>query len=126
MPIEFNHTIMGARDKRLAAEELAALLGRPAPTTFGPFAVVDLDNRVSLLVMEHGGTVESAHYAFLVGEDDFDAVQSRLAARGQTHWADPGHRETGMNTDDGGRGLYFASVDGHNLEVITRPYGSGG
>ena len=28
--------------------------------------------------------------------------------------------------DDGGRGLYFDSPEGHNLEVITRPYGSGG
>ena len=26
---------------------------------------------------------------------------------------------------DGGRGVYFPDPDGHNLEVITRPYGSG-
>lgn len=123
MPVEFNHTIMGARDKRAAAEQLADLLGRPAPTTFGPFAVVDLDNRVSLLVIEHGGRIDSAHYAFLVGEDDFDAVQARLTAQEMTHWADPGHTTVGINTDDGGRGLYFENVDGHNLEVITVPYG---
>ena len=28
--------------------------------------------------------------------------------------------------NDGGRGLYFDSPEGHNLEIITRPYGSGG
>ena len=27
---------------------------------------------------------------------------------------------------DGGRGVYFEDPNGHLLEVITRPYGSGG
>jgi len=27
---------------------------------------------------------------------------------------------------DGGRGVYFADPDGHLMEVLTRPYGSGG
>ena len=26
---------------------------------------------------------------------------------------------------DGGMGAYFADPSGHNLEIITRPYGSG-
>lgn len=123
--IEFNHTIVGSRDKRVAARQLAELLGRAEPTTYGPFAVVELDNGVSLDFIEHGGRIESAHYAFLITEDDFDAVQGRLAAKGLQHFADPGHREPGINTDDGGRGLYFDNPDGHNMEVITRPYGSG-
>jgi catechol 2,3-dioxygenase-like lactoylglutathione lyase family enzyme len=35
-----------------------------------------------------------------------------------------GHR-AGHNHRDGGRGLYFDDPDGHLLEIITRPYGSG-
>ena len=31
-----------------------------------------------------------------------------------------------INHSDGGRGLYFDDPDGHRLEIITRPYGSGG
>jgi catechol 2,3-dioxygenase-like lactoylglutathione lyase family enzyme len=31
-----------------------------------------------------------------------------------------------LNHRDGGRGLYFEDPDGHLLEIITRPYGSGG
>ncbi len=31
-----------------------------------------------------------------------------------------------INHNDGGRGLYFEDPDGHLLEIITRPYGSGG
>jgi hypothetical protein len=34
-----------------------------------------------------------------------------------------GHFE--INHNDGGRGVYFPDPDGHYLEVITRPYGSG-
>ena len=31
-----------------------------------------------------------------------------------------------FNTNDGGRGVYWEDPSGHFLEIITRPYGSGG
>lgn len=31
-----------------------------------------------------------------------------------------------INHNDGGRGLYFLDPAGHGMEIITRPYGSGG
>ena len=42
------------------------------------------------------------------------------------YWADPfkGLPEQ-INRHDGGRGVYFDDPDGHKLEIITRPYGSG-
>ena len=40
---------------------------------------------------------------------------------------DPGRRQLGeINHHDGGRGVYFEDPNGHLLEIITRPYGSGG
>ena len=124
MPIELNHTIVAARDRMAEARFVAEVLGRPEPTSFGPFAVVELDNGVSLDFAD-AAEVVSQHYAFLITEDDFDAVVARLSERDIATFADPWHRRPGHNTDDGGRGLYFSSPDGHNLEVITRPYGSG-
>ena len=51
----------------------------------------------------------------------------RIRDRGLTYWADPGKsRPEAINHNDGGRGLYFDDPDGHRLEIITRPYGSGG
>jgi hypothetical protein len=42
------------------------------------------------------------------------------------YWADPRRSRPGeINRNDGGRGVYFPDPDGHYLEVITRPYGSG-
>jgi catechol 2,3-dioxygenase-like lactoylglutathione lyase family enzyme len=62
-----------------------------------------------------------------VSEAEFDQIFERMKAQGLTYWADPSNtREGEINTRDGGRGVYFKDPDGHMLEVITRPYGSGG
>jgi catechol 2,3-dioxygenase-like lactoylglutathione lyase family enzyme len=67
------------------------------------------------------------HYAFLIGEDDFDAVFARLDAKGMSYWADPGRQQPGeIYRHNGGRGFYFMDPDGHLLEVLTKPYGSAG
>jgi catechol 2,3-dioxygenase-like lactoylglutathione lyase family enzyme len=88
--------------------------------------VVELDNGVSLDYMDKEGKVSPQHYAFLVGEEDFDAAFARIRAQGLTFWPDPARSRPGeINHHDGGRGLYFEDPDGHVLEIITRPYGSG-
>jgi catechol 2,3-dioxygenase-like lactoylglutathione lyase family enzyme len=122
---ELNHTIVATRDRWGGARFLAEVLGLPEPTALGPFAVVTVGNGVSLDFMTTAD-VAPQHYAFLVDDAEFDAVVARLRERGLPTWGDPAHREPGPNHHDGGRGLYFDSPEGHNLEIITRPYGSGG
>ena len=126
MSIEFNHTIIWCTDPERSARFLAEMLGRPEPFHFGPFTVVELDNGVQLDFHETEDDFATQHYAFLIGEDDFDAVFNRVQERGLTYWADPGRQRRGeINTRDNGRGFYFDDPDGHFLEVLTRPYGSG-
>jgi catechol 2,3-dioxygenase-like lactoylglutathione lyase family enzyme len=123
MPVHLNHTIVAARNKQRSATFLADLLGLRPPTTYGPFAVVDLDNDVSLDFMDDE-QVHPRHYAFLVSEGEFDAIFRRIRARGLDYWADPFQQQPGeINTHDGGRGVYWHDPDGHVLEIITRPYG---
>jgi len=125
--IQLNHTIVWCRDRTRSANFLAEILGRPTPTRFGPFLVVELDNGVSLDFYETKGDIASQHYAFLISEQEFDEVFGRIRSRGIRHWADPGQeREGEINRNDGGRGVYFEDPDGHLLEALTRPYGSGG
>ena len=127
MAAQLNHTIVWCRDQRRSAEFLADMLGRPAPRKFAHFDVVALDNSVSMDFAERSGTITPQHYAFLIGEDDFDAVLERIHAKKLEHWADPVRKRPGeINRNDGGRGVYFPDPDGHSLEVLTRPYGSGG
>lgn len=128
MSAQLNHTIVWCRDKQASAQFLADMLGQPAPTRFGPFCVVDMDNGVSLdfYDVEDGREITSQHYAFLISETDFDRVLGKIEAQGLDHWADPARRRAGeINHNDGGRGVYFPDPDGHFLEVITRPYGGG-
>lgn len=126
MSVQLNHTIIWCRDQERSATFMAEILGRPTPTRFGPFLVVELDNGVSLDFHQLDGEIASQHYAFLIGEQDFDEVFGRIRERRIEHWADPGRTRPGqINRDDGGRGVYFADPDGHLLEIITRPYGKG-
>jgi catechol 2,3-dioxygenase-like lactoylglutathione lyase family enzyme len=126
MGVRLNHTIVWCRDQQRSATFLAEILGRPAPVRFGPFLVVEVDNGVSLDFHEIEGEIARQHYAFLVGEEDFDAGFARIRDRELAYWADPGKARRGeINHNDGGRGVYFEDPDGHFLELITRPYGSG-
>jgi catechol 2,3-dioxygenase-like lactoylglutathione lyase family enzyme len=125
--VQLNHTIVWCRDKRKSAKLLAEILGLPAPTPFGPFLVVELSNGVSLDFDETTDQIAPQHYAFLLSENEFDHAFDRIRERRLPYWADPGrHRAGEINHNDGGRGVYFEGADRHLLEVITRPYGSGG
>jgi catechol 2,3-dioxygenase-like lactoylglutathione lyase family enzyme len=76
---------------------------------------------------ETDGELMMQHYAFLVSEAEFDQIFGRVKARNLEYWADPMRSKKGeINRHDGGRGVYFQDPSGHLLEIITRPYGSGG
>lgn len=48
----------------------------------------------------------------------------RIKDRGLTYWADPFEHQPGeINTNDGGRGVYWSDPNGHKLEILTVPYG---
>jgi len=126
MSVQFNHVLIFAKDKHESAHFLTDLLGLSDPTPAGFFLAVDLDNAVTLHFGEPGVEFISQHYAFLVSDDDFDAIFARMNERGMTYWADPRQKLVGeINTNHGGRGVYFMDPSGHGLEVITRPYGNG-
>jgi catechol 2,3-dioxygenase-like lactoylglutathione lyase family enzyme len=125
--IKLNHTIVHARDKAESARFYCELFGFPEPVPFGPFLGVQTPNEVTLDFFETDEDVEVQHFAFLVSEAEFDEVFARIQARGLDWWADPGRMQKGrINRHDGGRGVYFEDPSGNLLEIITRPYGSGG
>ncbi|HEY0603441.1 MAG TPA: VOC family protein [Herpetosiphonaceae bacterium] len=125
MSIQFNHLLIFARDKHESAHFLTSLLGLPDPKPAGFFLAVELENAVTLHYGEPGIDFLSQHYAFLVSDDVFDAAFARMRERGMDYWADPRMQLPGeINTNHGGRGVYFLDPSGHGLELITRPYGS--
>ena len=126
MTIHLNHTIVSARDRDSSAQFLSEILNLPTPEMVGPFAMVQI-GETSLDFIETEEAIHPQHYAFLVTEVEFDEIFQRIKARGLSYWADPYRRQEGqINTWDGGRGVYWDDPNGHLLEIITRPYGSGG
>ncbi|HXH58330.1 VOC family protein [Iamia sp.] len=122
-----NHTIASAHDKRAAALFLTEILGLSPPVLLGPFAAVQVSDDTTIDFIDTDGEISSQHYAFLVTEVEFDEIFARIRQRGQAYWSDPSRQDQGqINTWDDGRGVYFDDPNGHLLEIITRPYGSGG
>jgi catechol 2,3-dioxygenase-like lactoylglutathione lyase family enzyme len=126
MAVAFNHTIIAARDKQASASFFTALFGLPEATTWGPFAIVTLADGVFVQFAEPNvAEIQMQHYAFLVDDERFDAIYGRIVAAGIDHAGDPRWTTPGqINTNHGGRGVYFRDPAGHGLEVITRPYGA--
>ena len=129
MSVKLNHTIVAAKNKKQSATFLTELFDLPDAQPFGHFLVVNVANDVSLDYAEvsDGEEIRPQHYAFLVSEDEFDSIYGKISRRGMEHWADPrGSKPGQINHNDGGRGVYFRDPAGHYLEILTRPYGSGG
>ncbi|MFE0106387.1 VOC family protein [Streptomyces sp. NPDC059009] len=136
MPIQLNHTIVNATDKKVSAAHLADLFGVEVQPPFGPFLPVVLSNDVALDYLnkeDRSGPgledaaalpIESQHYAFLVSEEEFTAIFGRIQEAGIPYYADPARKEQGrINHHDGGRGVYWLDPDGHVMEILTVPYG---
>jgi catechol 2,3-dioxygenase-like lactoylglutathione lyase family enzyme len=110
MSISLDHTIVPARDKRRSAEFLAALLGLDVGAPFGPFVPV----RVGASTLDYADStaadIESRHYAF-----------RRIREAGLRYHANPHEplRYGEINTERGGRSVYFPDPDGHLLEILT-------
>jgi catechol 2,3-dioxygenase-like lactoylglutathione lyase family enzyme len=121
MTIELNHTIVPARDPEVSAQFLAGILGLAVDPPVAHFTPITLANGVTL-DYDRADAFESHHYAFLVGEEDFDAAFARIQQQGVTHYADPACRQVGqIYQSRGRRGTYFRDLDGHLMEILT-PY----
>ena len=92
MSVQLNHTIVSCRDQQRSAAFLTGILGLAPATRFGHFLVVEADNGVSLDFAETSGAITAQHYAFLVGEEEFDAAFGRIRQQDLPYWADPGRR----------------------------------
>jgi catechol 2,3-dioxygenase-like lactoylglutathione lyase family enzyme len=119
--ITLNHTIVPVRDKVAAAKFFAKIFGLKRGRT-GYFAPVKLNKGLTLLFSDEERKFDSHHYAFHVGEREFDAIFGRVKKAGLTYGSAPWSASDGkLNDWGGGRGVYFTDPDGHLLELMTVP-----
>ncbi|WP_194814451.1 VOC family protein [Nocardia sp. XZ_19_385] len=127
MSVQFNHTIVGCRDKQVSAEFWSDILGLEIGKEAGPFIPLTTENGVTFDLANVPPFIEEIppqHYAFLISEAEFDVAYAKIQRYKLDHWADPQkHGVNEINHHDGGRGVYFEDPSGHYLELITVPYG---
>jgi catechol 2,3-dioxygenase-like lactoylglutathione lyase family enzyme len=122
--IELDHLIVPARDRRASAQLIAELLGVPwAETGVGPFCPVYVSEGLTLDVDQTEGDIPVQHYCFRVSEAEFDAILSRIRAKGLAYRSLPhGPVDGQVNTAHGGRIVYWSEPDGHVWEMLTVSY----
>src|SRR3712207_8736434 len=120
MPIVLNHTIVPARDKVASARWFADLFGLEFKGTHSHFAPVQVNADLTL-DFDDAEQFEGHHLAFLVTEDEFDAIFGRIQATDTPFGAEPwtGYNRQ-INHRQGGRGVYFTDANGHSWEIMTR------
>jgi catechol 2,3-dioxygenase-like lactoylglutathione lyase family enzyme len=119
MAIVLNHTIVPARDKVASAEFFARVFGLEYKGPHSHFAPVQVNDGLTL-DFDQRERFEPHHYAFMVGEAEFDAIFDRVKAEGISYGSGARSRTDGqINHRRGGRGVYFDDPSGHVLEILT-------
>src|SRR4029079_3615850 len=94
-----------------------------AEAGIGPFSPVYVDDGLTLDFIDDPGPLPVQHFCFRVDDATFDAVLARIRAagipfRGSVH----GPQDMCVNTDHGGRLVYWNEPDGHMWEILTASY----
>jgi catechol 2,3-dioxygenase-like lactoylglutathione lyase family enzyme len=124
MAIELDHVIVSARNQRVSAKSLAELLGvRWAETGAGPFSPVYVNDGLTLDFIDDDGAFPVQHFCFRVVDKDFDSILQRIKAAGiKFRSTVRGPEDMQINTQYGGRIVYWNEPDGHQWEMLTVSY----
>ncbi len=121
MPVMLDHTIIPSKDHEAAARLFAQIFGVEYEGLWGHFAPVEIGAGLTL-DFDKRETFEGHHYAFLVSDEEFDSIFGRVKEAGLNFGSGPMVRDGEINNRHMGRGVYFDTPDGHNLEIITHTY----
>lgn len=124
MTIQLDHTIVPSRSQVKSAKLLAELLGVPwAEKGVGPFSPVYVNDGLTLDFQETDEEFPIYHLCFRVGEEEFDSILERIKAAGIKYRSTVrGSVDMQINTQFGGRMVYWNEPDGHQWEMLTVSY----
>jgi hypothetical protein len=122
--IQLDHTIVPSHSAAESARRLAELLDVPwAPTSLGPFSPVFVNDGLTLDFIQADEDFPVYHFCFRVSEAEFDAILARIQSAAIPYRSDVrGAGEGRVNTDYGGRMVYWNEPDGHQWEMLTVSY----
>src|SRR5262249_25570125 len=106
MAIYLDHTIVPAHDKEKSARFMAHIMGLEYNGLFGHFAPVKVNEHLAL-DFDNRENFQSNHYAFLVTDEDFDAMLGRVKEAGLKYGSGPRSQDDmQINHHHHGRGFY--------------------
>jgi hypothetical protein len=124
MSSQLDHVTVPSRDKEVAARQLAAVLDVPWGTSkAGPFCTVYVNDGLTVDFDETREPFPILHYCFRLPPAEFDAALQRLRDadipfRSSAHGPD----DCRIDTQHGGKIVYWTSPDGHYFELLTVSY----
>lgn len=124
MTVQLDHLLVPSRDRVASAEFLAGLLGVPwSASGAGPFSPVYVNDGLTLDFDQAEGEFPTLHFCFRVSDAEFDAILARIVVAGIPYRSNPhGPADSRVNTDHGGRIVYWSEPDGHVWELLTESY----
>ena len=122
--MELDHTIISAKNQRASAKRLAELLGvRWAESGAGAFSPVYVNDGLTLDFIDDDTEFPVQHFCFRVSEPEFDVILKRLQGAGIKYRSSVrGPEDMKVNTEYGGRMVYWNEPDGHQWEMLTVSY----
>ena len=124
MSVQLDHAIVPVRGRNAAAELLAYLLDVPwEESGTGPFSPVFVNDGLTLDFDEADGAFPVLHYCFRVSDAEFDEILGRIKAKGIEYRSSPhGPVDMEINTQNGGKNVYWNEPAGHVWEILTVSY----
>ncbi len=124
MTTVLDHTIVPAHDQDAAAEWYCRILGFDNLGRMGPFSAARVNDTL-VFDFRASEDFQSAHYAFAMEPEEFEAAFRRIKDEAITYGDSPFDMENmkgpGMTTGAKGKGkaVYFRDPSGHVLEIKT-------
>jgi hypothetical protein len=124
MAIQLDHFIVSSHNRIASAKQLAELLGVPwEETAWGLFSPVYINDGLTLDFIQTDEDYPVEHYCFRVSPDEFDAILERIKAAGMEYRSTVrGPVDFQVDTQFGGKGVYWNEPDGHQWEMLTVSY----
>jgi len=122
MEITLNHTIVASKDNVESARFYEKIFGFEFIKEWGHFAVVKVNSTLTL-DFDTQENFSRNHYAFKVNDQQFDEIFERVKSNNISFGSGPRSSDDGkINSNYGGRGVYFEDLNKHLLEIITTDY----
>jgi catechol 2,3-dioxygenase-like lactoylglutathione lyase family enzyme len=124
MPIHLDHAMVLSHNKVEAGQFLAHVLNVACGhANVGPFFAVYVSDSLTLDFDEVVEPYPIQHFCFRVTDTEFDEILERVKVAGIPFRSLPhGPNDRAVNTQLGGRILYWTAPDGHIWELLTRSY----